>query len=32
MISNYKQGIFMENLENFYPLSVYAIRKIIYQK
>ena len=32
IISDYKQGISMENLADFYHLSVYAIRKIIYQK
>ena len=32
IISDYKQGISMENLADVYHLSVYAIRKIIYQK
>ena len=32
IISDYKQGVSMENLADFYHLSVYAIRKIIYQK
>ena len=32
LISDYKQGISMEDLADFYYLSVYAIRKIIYQK
>ena len=32
IISDYKQVISMENLADFYHLSVYAIRKIIYQK
>ena len=32
LISDYKQGISMENLADVYHLSVYAIRKIIYQK
>lgn len=32
IISDYKQGISMENLANFYHLSVYGIRKIIYKK
>ena len=32
IISDYKQGISMENLADSYHLSVYAIRKIIYQK
>ncbi|MCI9373895.1 MAG: hypothetical protein HFI52_10910 [Lachnospiraceae bacterium] len=32
IISDYKQGMSVENLADFYHLSVYAIRKIIYQK
>ena len=32
IISDYKQGISMENLADSYHLSVYAIRKIIYKK
>ena len=32
IIADYKQGTSMENLADFYHLSVYAIRKIIYQK
>ena len=32
LISDYKQGISMEDLADFYHFSVYAIRKIIYQK
>ena len=32
IISDYKQGIYMENLADSYHLSVYAIRKIIYKK
>ena len=32
LISDYKQGISMENLADSYHLSVYAIRKIIYKK
>lgn len=32
IISDYKRGISMENLADLYHLSVYAIRKIIYQK
>ena len=31
-ISDDKKGISMEDLADFYHLSVYAIRKIIYQK
>ena len=32
IISDYKQGMSVEKLADFYHLSVYAIRKIIYQK
>ena len=32
IIADYKQGTSMENLADFYHLSVYAIRKIIYQR
>lgn len=32
IISEYKQGVSMEELADYYYLSVYAIRKIIYQK
>lgn len=32
IISDYKQGMSVENLADFYHLSVYTIRKIIYQK
>lgn len=32
IISEYKQGVSMEELSDYYHLSVYAIRKIIYQK
>lgn len=32
IISDYKQGISMECLADFYHLSVHAIRKIIYQR
>ena len=32
IIADYKQGTSMENLADFYHLSVYAIRKIIYKK
>ena len=32
IISDYKQGITMENIAYFYHLSVYAIRKIIYRR
>ena len=32
IISDYKQGMSVENLADFYHLSLYAIRKIIYQK
>ena len=31
IILEYKQGASMENLADFYHLSVYAIRKIIYR-
>ncbi|MEH2958593.1 CD3324 family protein [Candidatus Merdisoma sp. JLR.KK006] len=32
IISEYKQGVSMEELAEYYHLSVYAIRKIIYQR
>lgn len=32
IISEYKRGASMEELADYYHLSVYAIRKIIYQK
>lgn len=32
IISDYEQGISVEDLADFYHLSVYAIRKIIYQR
>ena len=32
IISEYKQGVSMEELADYYRLSVYAVRKIIYQK
>ena len=32
IISEYKQGVSIKNLADFYHLSVYTIRKIIYQK
>ncbi|MCI8558379.1 MAG: hypothetical protein HFI19_11555 [Lachnospiraceae bacterium] len=32
IISEYKQGASMEELAEYYHLSVYAIRKIIYQR
>ncbi|MCI8292979.1 MAG: hypothetical protein HFH53_05525 [Hespellia sp.] len=32
IISGYKRGLSMEELADYYHLSVYAIRKIIYQK
>ena len=32
IIADYKQDISIENLADFYHLSVYAIRKIIYKK
>ena len=32
IISDYKQGMSVQILADFYHLSVYAIRKIIYQK
>ena len=32
IIADYKQGTSMENLADFYHLSIYAIRKIIYKK
>ncbi|WP_334297057.1 hypothetical protein [Aminipila terrae] len=32
IIKAYSEGVPMEEIANFYCLSVYAIRKIIYQK